>query len=1105
MDNPALIEKFDAWSRALFPPAAGRAHVARLPGAAEALLAWALARAGQAPVVLVADGPHSLEVRHADLATLAPADGWLLSYPPRETPAGERDRQGLEQTGRRLDVLCRLAAGPPAAPCVLTTCVQALMQKTFDPAALRGAMQEIAVGREQDPCRLMHGLAERGYEGAAEVERPGQAAIKGGLVDVWSPQAPWPWRIEFFGDRVESLRTFDPATQRSRDRLERVDLFPLDERHASDRGAGVDAIGLTDYLPERTHLVWSGVESIREHAALYAQNAAAAGRGGAVAAPAALNDALARRSTWRHLDIHLDEPGADESAAARPDLRPLALAVDATRERSGPDVRDAARQRLLEQCLCEWKAGHGVVFFFDTRGGLNHFREDIAPRLGAGRGWQWREGAVSEGFSSRTLGLTVVAESDLYVRRGPRRTPARRAALRPGETGPRLSSFADIEPGDLVVHVEHGLGRYLGLREIVFQSRRQEALTVEYADGAKLHVPVSHAHLLSRYIGMSRQRAKLHRLGGRRWKKEKDSARHAIEDMAAQLLETQARRNARQGHAFGSDHPWQREFEASFPYRETPDQDRAIAEVKADMESARPMDRLLCGDAGYGKTEVAVRAAFKAATEGRQTAVLAPTTVLAQQHFEVFRARMAAYPLRVDMLSRFCSARQQSQTLAGLAEGATDVVVGTHALLQPGVRFKELGLVVIDEEQRFGVRHKEWFKNLRSQVDMLTLSATPIPRTLYMSLTGVRDMSLIQTPPSERLAVKTHVAPNQDETVRAAILRELNREGQAYYLHNRVRTIDRVRSRLQKLVPEARLGVAHGQMPAGELAATMRRFVEMEFDVLICTTIIESGLDIPSVNTILIDRADRFGLSDLYQLRGRVGRSRHQAYAYMLLPPQGQVDSDARQRMRAVKEHADLGEGFKLAVRDLEIRGAGNVLGARQSGHIAAIGFELYCQMLRRTVARLNQEPAPPVIDAELKLDCVSLGPDVARPDGAAFLPQDYIEDEKLRVQAHRRIAEAARETELTDLAGEWTDRFGPVPAPVRRLLKIAAIRILASEQGITAVETRARKLVLARGRDYVKRDGRFPRLRAVAADAKLDEIADLIRSWPPLRARSGE
>jgi transcription-repair coupling factor (superfamily II helicase) len=760
-----------------------------------------------------------------------------------------------------------------------------------------------------------------------------------------------------------------------------------------------------------------------------------------------------------------------------------------------PDVLAARRAERVRELAARVRRGGAVWFLFATAGARDRFRELYADDPHWPPGARVRVGALSEGFELEDGSLTVVAEGDLF----PRRAARGRYDLHAKRPGPRRTEgerFLDagqMEPGELVVHVEHGVGRYLGLLEIEIAGRTQEALAVEYAENAKLYVPVGQAHLLSRYVGIGGRRPELHKIGGRRWTSEKEAAERAIRDLAGSLLETQALRQTRPGHAFAADGAWQHELEAAFPYHETEDQLRAIADVKRDMEAPRPMDRLICGDVGYGKTEVAMRAAFKAVMDGRQVAVLVPTTVLAQQHHDTFCERMAAFPVTVDMLSRFRTRMEQRRTIERLRDGKVDIVIGTHRLVQPDVSFRDLGLVVIDEEQRFGVEHKEALKRLRSAVDVLTMTATPIPRTLYFGLTGARDLSVIQTPPQERLPVETIVRPWDEALVRDAILRELDREGQVFFLHNRVMTIlDRLES-LRRLVPEARIEAGHGQMNEGDLADLMHRFTAGEIDVLLCTTIIESGVDIPRVNTILIERAERFGMADLYQLRGRVGRYKHQAYAYLLLPRHGRLLDTARQRIVALRRHSGLGAGFRLALRDLETRGAGNLLGAEQSGHIAAVGFDLYCQLLRRTVARLKGEASPAPATARLALDFIDLSPDPLAAGGAAVIPTDYVEDEVQRLHFYRRLAGACAESDVRELAAELRDRFGPLPAPLDRLLRLARLRIIASARGIESVETEGDRAILMRRGEPVISGGRIPRLRAKSIGAKLDELLKLV------------
>jgi transcription-repair coupling factor (superfamily II helicase) len=768
-------------------------------------------------------------------------------------------------------------------------------------------------------------------------------------------------------------------------------------------------------------------------------------------------------------------------------------------------------------------------------------------------------GTLTRGFISDQARLVVVTDAEIF---GRYKIPRPRRLKSPhAQTSRSLLEidFNDLEEGDYVVHLEHGIGCYLGLQMLPLgsggkplekataaASGEKECLVIEYAPGdpsqpaPKLYVPVTEAHLVSKYVGAGKARPPLSTLGSVRWAKAKQQAERAVRDLAAELLSIQAARESQPGHAFKADTPWQREFESAFLYEETPDQMKAILESKADMERSRPMDRLICGDVGYGKTEVAIRAAFKAVMDGKQVAVLVPTTVLAQQHFNTFRERMADYPVRVELLSRFRTPREQRHVLQDVAAGSVDIVIGTHRLIQDDIAFKELGLVVIDEEQRFGVLHKEKFKMLRQLVDVLTLSATPIPRTLHLALTGARDMSTIETPPQDRLPVETIVCEYDERVIRDAIQRELNRQGQVFYLHNRVLDIDTVAARLRALVPHARIVVGHGQMHADDLEEVMTKFVNGDADVLLSTTIIESGLDIPNANTIIIERADRFGLSDLYQLRGRVGRYKHQAYAYLLMPRHARLLTEARKRISAIKQYSTLGSGFKIAMRDLEIRGAGNLLGAQQSGHITAVGFDLYCQLLKQSVSQLKGEKAKARVEVQVRLDFLALNPveesqapkrkardkgeDLAlrisvpretatyaeREDAspmrtapvlsfkaAAYIPLNYIADSRQRIEIYRKLAQIADDSGLKQLKGELRDRFGVLPSPLELLLQVAELKLLASQRSITVLESKEDKLMLTRHNDYVMVAGKFPRLTKKEPKARLAEIKRLLKALP--------
>ncbi|RME40901.1 MAG: transcription-repair coupling factor, partial [Caldilineae bacterium] len=673
--------------------------------------------------------------------------------------------------------------------------------------------------------------------------------------------------------------------------------------------------------------------------------------------------------------------------------------------------------------------------------------------------------------------LTFLTDAELFGVRKPQ--PRRRRRVRRGITPETF--FSDVKPGDYVVHIEHGIGVFQGLVKLALDGVEREYLEVHYSQGDKLYVPIHQADRLSRYIGADDTPPVLHRLGTSDWSKIKKRARAAVADIAAELLRLYAERQIVPGRAFGPDTDWQRELEAAFPYVETEDQLKAIAEVKADMERPRPMDRLICGDVGYGKTEVALRAAFKAVMDGAQVAILVPTTVLAQQHYNTFRERLAPYPVTVEMLSRFRTPAQTRRILEGLASGGVDIVIGTHRLLQRDVRFKDLGLLIVDEEQRFGVRHKERLRQLRANVDTLTLSATPIPRTLHMALSGVRDMSVIDTPPEERLPIKTTIAHADDTLIRTAILREFDRGGQVYFVHNRVMGIEQMANHIRRLVPEARVRVAHGQMPERQLERVMLDFAAGEFDVLVSTTIIESGLDIPNVNTILINRADRFGLAQLYQLRGRVGRAAVQSYAYLLVPPGHNLPDIARRRLDAIREASELGAGFQIAMRDLEIRGAGDLLGARQHGHIAAVGFDLYVRLLAQAVQERKEVVGAGETDTLTAEYLLPLEEDIQiHLPLPVYLPEDYLPEEHLRLRLYRRMANLNTLEEVESMGRELEDRFGALPEPVVNLMYQLKLKVLCRAAGVRYVSTEGGQVVIrAETLENVDRPGLQRRLSA--------------------------
>jgi transcription-repair coupling factor (superfamily II helicase) len=1113
--------------------------------------------------------PHDGKLPHAD--TISDRLETLVALNQNFSEGGAPRRPNFQG-------LVELAA--PKVPIVVTS-VTALLQKTFAPDDLKNNTHTLARGDKINPLDLIEWLEEQGCEPEAQVTQKGEIALRGGILDVWPLTSPWPVRLEFFGDELESLRHFDPLTQISREEIlsvtlppagelgvlkqhfrskERVARVPNSEAETGTRvnrpsETTVSLATLLDYLPRETIFLLCEPEQLAARADEYAQQIPEDD-------PFFITwtDFLAESNRRGFTLVELDEEKAQIQAgwgerprepndnpmltAAREDARPTALnfdSLDAFRplgERApDPQIAETQRREFFNQ-LHRWlRYGYAVHVFCNNDGERQRFEEIWAetspqstvhgPQLNnrdqlmtVDSGLWTGIGTLSRGFLCEEAKFVVVTDAEIFGRykiQRPRRLKSPQALA----TRSALDiDFTELEEGDLVVHLQYGIGKFLGLKNLPTGSSRQpstlnlqlsngtECLVIEYAprhpgdEPPKLYVPVTEAHLVGKYVGVGKVRPPLNTLGGTRWNKAKEQAERAVRDVAAELLQIQAARESQPGHAFPADVPWQREFEGAFVFEETPDQFRAISETKSDMERPKPMDRLICGDVGFGKTEVAIRAAFKAVMGGKQVAVLVPTTVLAQQHFNTFRERMADYPVRIELLSRYRTHREQQRVVRDLAAGAVDIVIGTHRLIQSDIVFKELGLVVIDEEQRFGVLHKEKFKRLRTLVDVLTLSATPIPRTLYLALTGARDMSTIQTPPHDRLPVETIVAQYDERVIRDAIQRELNRGGQVFFLHNRVMTIETMRSKLQMLVPHARIVVGHGQMESDELEEVMTKFVNGEADVLLSTTIIESGLDIPNANTIIIDRADRFGLSDLYQLRGRVGRYKHQAYAYLLLPRHVSLLTDVRKRISAIRQYSTLGSGFKIAMRDLEIRGAGNLLGSEQSGHITAVGFELYCQLLKQSVSALKGEKVKSRVEVGVKLDFLG-SEDVKRETGSvnhasrithhASLPHNYVTESQHRIEIYRKLAQANEKSALESLQKELRDRFGPLPPPVELLLQVAELKILAGEKSVTNIEVKEDRLMLTRQGDFITLGGKFPRLSRKDVRARLKEIKKLL------------
>ena len=1037
-----------------------------------------------------------------------------LFYPAWETLPHEGKLPHADVISDRLQTLIALSERTKLKTQnsnLVVTSVAALLQKTFPSGEIYRRTQKLERDSKIAPLDLIEFLEEQGYEPEAQVSQKGEIALRGGIVDVFPPTSPWPVRLEFFGDELESLRYFDPLTQISREEILSVTLPPAGElgilkqwQNADGRRQNATALAtLLDYLPRETIFLLCEPESLATHADAY-ENQVPKGDPFFISWPDFLVELNGRGFT----SVELAGDIENGEANSKSEIQNLKFdSLDAFRplaERAPePLVAEAQRREFFQQ-LHRWlRQDYAVRIFCNNDGERQRFEEIWQEQgFGAEESLGVQIGSLARGFICDEAKLVVVTDAEIFGRYKIQR-PRRQKSIHALATRSALDiDFTDLEEGDLVVHLQHGIGRYRGLKLMPVGNSRHlptsdnqfsggaECLVLEYApanageESPKLYVPVSEAHLVSKYVGAGKANPPLHTLGGTRWAKAKEQTEKAVRDIAAEMLRIQAVRESQPGHACKPDTQWQREFESAFIYEETRDQITAIADTKADQERAKPMDRLICGDVGFGKTEVAIRAAFKCVMDGKQVAILVPTTVLAQQHFNNFRERMAAYPIRVELLSRFRTQREQARVVKDLAAGAVDIVIGTHRIVQDDIAFKDLGLVVIDEEQRFGVLHKEKFKRLRTLVDVLTLSATPIPRTLYLALTGARDMSTIQTPPHDRLPVETIATPYDERTIRDAIQREMNRGGQVFFLHNRVTTIDTMLAKLKSLVPSARIEVGHGQMHADDLEAVMTKFVNGEADVLLSTTIIESGLDIPNANTIIIDRADRFGLSELYQLRGRVGRYKHQAYAYLLLPRHARLLTDVRKRISAMKQYASLGSGFKIAMRDLEIRGAGNLLGAEQSGHITAVGFELYCQLLKQSVGALKGEKVKPRVEVRLALDFLG---------DASALPENYVAEPHHRIEIYRKLAQATDKPALEALQNELRDRFGPLPPNAELLLAVGELKILASEKQVTSIEVEADKLKLIRAGDFIQLGGKFPRLTKKEVKARLKEIKRLL------------
>ncbi len=1084
----------------------GHAGVTSVPHGAKTFLAAALVAAGERICWIARDAEIGDRVSD-ELGAWLGDPGRIAVLEPRTALAYERSELVADETAARVAALAHWRGGGAR---VLVASVQALLQHTIDATDLPAAPRVLATGARVGIDTLSEELLALGYRPTMEVAGRGEFARRGGIVDVFPPSSSLPVRLEFFGDEIESLRAFDPADQRTVGQIGELELLPASEfllPQAVERVAGLTAAGALPgdrSLPERLAADLARFAGRGERRAIDAGDAAE------VWAPY-----LAPATGLDHVSVDtlllFDEPGdiaesadflwrqADERRAELVEAGELPkswLSAYLGRKDWSARLRAARTLELTWESELSRKtaiAGSGLA-----SGDLFGWHEPELPFGRVGRIAEAVEGWVSErarivvasdqaprlaevmeeagrpvavvadvvdppppgavvlvdrslgsGFAGGPDGLVVVTDRELFGSVRVRRPKALRRVV-PRDVLERL------EAGDLVVHIDHGVGRYERmLRRRGPGGEERDYLEVAFAGTDRMFVPVEQIGRVTRYAGG--ERPQLSRLGGTEWQRTKERVRRAVGDLADELLALYAARTDAPGHSFGPDGPWQGELEASFPYEETPDQLRAVVEVKLDMEAVRPMDRIVVGDVGYGKTEVALRAAFKAVTDGRQVAVLVPTTVLADQHYRTFLQRFGAFPVEIRLLSRFVAHAEQQRTVVGLASGDVDLVIGTHRLLSRDVRFKELGLVVVDEEQRFGVAAKERLKQLRREVDVLTLSATPIPRTLNLALAGVRDLSVIETPPEDRLPIQTRVAEASAGLVRDAILRELDRGGQVFYVHNRVETIEAQAEQLRRLLPGACIGVGHGQMAEGALERVMVSFAAGDTDVLVCTTIIESGLDIPNANTIVIDRADALGLAQLYQLRGRVGRSSRRAYAYLLYRRRERMTEEARRRLQAIFNASELGAGFQIALADLEIRGAGNILGAEQSGHMAAVGFDLYSRLLSEAVEerRAHREGREPVVETPAAV--VDLPVD-------AHLADDYVPDVAQKLELYRRLGRARTPADIAAFRAELIDRFGPPPQAAQRLVEVAELRLAAEAAGVSSINREDGQLVVRFG-----------------------------------------
>lgn len=1054
------------------------------PSFFRSFLLASLFEAVEKPILLITSHPERAEELYQDMRSYISVEK-LRYFPSWETFAFEQLSPSRELVGNRMEVLYSLNR---RMPLLVVTSLGAILQRIAPPDEKLFTPIILKIGDQTDLGGLLEELVRKGYSRNYMVEGRGEFSARGGIVDIYPVIGEHPLRFEFLGDEIESIRAFDLSSQCSIKEETEAAVFPCHEvvltkelvekveaqlkEKSKDRIAeeeleklkeliyfeGVERYlpllytklaTLLEYFPQEGIVVFDEPKELKDEAdSFYEQQKECFGE--TFWGRELLADISSYYVSWEELRQHKKqitvlivslleaESGKLLASFNAETIEPILGQFERLEKLMAEFIREGYRVVVAAEGVSQGKRIANLLKERDLNAHFHPQEPKLASHIISVTG-----GRITRGFIVPLLKLALLSENDIFKPRRKRRQEKQTTTYLP------ISSLADLRPGDYVVHVNHGIGRYLGLITQEVAGVVRDYVLIEYAKGAKLYVPTDQMHKVQKYIGADAEPPRISHLGGREWARTKRKVRESVKSLAIDLLELYSQRLRIKGYAFSPDVVWQRELEDSFPFEETPDQMRAIEEVRGDMEKPKPMDRLICGDVGYGKTEVALRAAFKAIMDGKQVIVLVPTTILAQQHFATFSDRLAVFPVYVDVLSRFRTHKEQKKILQRLGEGKVDIIIGTHRLLQKDINFKDPGLIIVDEEQRFGVAHKEQLKELRKSVDVLTLTATPIPRTLQMSLSGVRDLSIIDTPPEDRYPVFTYVGGLDENVVALAIRREIARDGQTFFIHNRVQTIEPAANYVRNLVPEAKIAVAHGQMPEKELEKVMQDFIAHKYDVLVCTTIVESGLDIPNVNTLIVTQAERFGLSTLYQLRGRVGRAHHRAYAYFFYSPGQNLTDPARERLKTISEFTELGSGLKIALRDLEIRGAGDLLGPEQHGHMAAVGFELYCQLLKEAVDELKGEVLEEIPDIKVEISV------------NAYLPSNFIQEEALRIEAYRKIASINTLEKAEEVEKELHDRYGALPLEAENLLKICSLKVLAKERGIRGITQEGEKIVL--------------------------------------------